>query len=258
MPFEELNQMDKETFQKYKHESGNWLHNSRRDLMFKLLKNIFGKQNNLSILEIGAGVGQYTVFLQKLGKVDVVEINEIGIEALRSIPGIRRIFTQPIPFVLDESYDLIVIMDVLEHIQDDKAALQWIADKLRSKGILFLTVPAYQWLFSEHDMALQHFRRYVISDLKKIFPYDLKVIRSGYFNTSLFPIVASFRCWKKILSKGKMKKSDFKARVESSMLPKPIDKLFRFILKMEINFIVKGLNPPFGLSAFCIAERSIT
>jgi 2-polyprenyl-3-methyl-5-hydroxy-6-metoxy-1,4-benzoquinol methylase len=199
MLFEELNQMDKETFQNYKNESDNWLHNSRRDLMFKLLKNIFGMQDNLSILEIGAGVGQYTVFLQKLGKVDVVEINEIGIEALRSIPGIRRIFTQPIPYVLDESYDLIVIMDVLEHIQDDKAALQWIADRLRPKGILFLTVPAYQWLFSEHDMALQHFRRYVISDLKEIMPDGLKVTRCGYFNTFLFPMVALFRYFKKCL-----------------------------------------------------------
>lgn len=223
MFFGERRNMDKETFQEYKNESENWLHNSRRDLMFKLLKNIFGKQNNLSILEIGAGVGQNTVFLQKFGKVDVVEVNEIGIEALRSIPNIRRIITKPVPFALDESYDLIVIMDVLEHIQDDKAALNWIADRLRPKGILLLTVPAYQWLFSEHDMALQHFHRYVISDLKEIIPDGLKVTRCGYFNTLLFPIVAFFRCWKIIFFKNKTKKSGFKARVESSMLPKPLD-----------------------------------
>ena len=52
----------------------------------------------------------------------------------------------------------------------------------------------------------------------------------------------------------KMKKSDFKARVESSILPKPLEVLFRLILKFEVSLIIKGIKPPFGLSVFCIAE----
>ena len=247
--------MDIKAFQKYQDESTNWLHKSRRDLMVSLLKNALNDSKSLSILEIGAGVGQNTVYLQKLGTVDVVEINEAGIEALRAIPNIRKIITQPIPFNLDESYDIIVAMDVLEHIQNDKMAISWMFNSLRPGGILLLTVPAYQWLFSEHDIALHHFRRYSIPKLNQILPSNIDIIRCGYFNTMLFPMIALLRIYKNFLLKSKKNQTNFKAKKQSNSLPKPLDQFFRTILRAEIYFICKGINPPFGLSIFFIAKR---
>jgi len=248
--------MDKSAFKQYILESSNWLHKSRRDLVNYLVKSVLGNQNNLSILEIGAGVGQNTVSLQKFGPVDVIEINDKGIEALRLIPDIRKIITYPIPCALDDTYDLIVAMDVLEHLQDDKTAISWMVDRLNPDGFLLLTVPAYQWLFSEHDMAVHHYRRYSISKLKKILPVNMNIIQCGYFNSTLFPIAAVLRIFKNFLLVYKKNQTNFNPKKQSNLLPSYLDRLFRTILKAEVSMIKKGINPPFGLSIFCIVKRS--
>ena len=247
--------MDLEAFKKYQNESTNWLHKSRRDLMFNLLTNVLNNFNNLSILEIGAGVGQNTAYLQKLGTVDVVEINESGIKVLRTIPNIRNIITQPIPFNLNEPYDVIVAMDLIEHIEDDKMTISWMVKSLRPGGFLLLTVPAYQWLFSEHDIALHHFRRYSIGRLKQRLPSNIDILRCGHFNTMLFPLVALFRIYKNFFLKFKKNHPKYKAKKQSNLVPKHLDILFRLILKTEVSLINKGINPPFGLSIFCIAKK---
>ncbi len=223
--------------------------------MIGLLKRHIDIKDNLTILEIGAGVGQNTLYLQRLGQVDVIEVNEDGLEALHLIPNIRKIISQPIPFILNDKYDLVVAMDVLEHIEDDRSTVRWIFDKLNPGGYLFITLPAQQWLYSEHDMAVHHFRRYSQSSLKQILPDNIKILKLVYFNTTFFPIVALSRIYKKILMKLKNQKS-FKAKKQSNLMPKPVDRILRTILKFEIKLINKGLNPPFGLSIFCIAKKS--
>jgi len=246
--------MDKNAFKQYILESDNWLHKSRRDLMIGLLERYIDIQNNLTILEIGAGVGQNTIFLQRLGQVDVIEVNEDGLKALRLIPNIRKIIPQPIPFTLNDKYDLVVAMDVLEHIEDDRSTVRWISDQLNTGGYLFITLPAQQWLYSEHDIAVHHIRRYSQSSLKQILPDNIKILKIVYFNTTLFPIVALSRIYKNLLMKLKKQKY-FKAKKQSNLMPRPVDRILRIILKFEIKLINKGFNPPFGLSIFCIAKK---
>jgi SAM-dependent methyltransferase len=245
--------MDNKAFQQYSGESNSWLHNSRREFMFRMLADVCSIKGGMSILEIGAGVGQNTTALNRLGEVDVIEINDSGIEVLKSIPMIRNIFTSPIPFALEESYNLVVAMDVLEHIQNDQVAADWIVNRLRPGGILFLTVPAYQWLFSEHDVALHHFRRYNVHTIGRLLSSNLNILRSGYFNCILFPIAAALRLTR-ILFSTWAHRSEFQPRKCSSKLPIFLDRLFRDVLKMEIRLITRGVDFPFGLSVFCVAE----
>lgn len=197
---------------------------------------------NAEILEVGSGVGQNIPTLAEFGRVDAMEINPLGLAQLRATNGVRQIFDQPIPCTLDTAYDAIVAMDVIEHIEDDRAALEWISTHLRPGGVLFATVPAYQWLFSGHDVALGHFRRYTAGLFRSALPPRLRVLRCGYFDMTLFPIAAGSR----LLSRKREK--------QSSSVPSHIDSIFLAILRGEVAVISSLGGLPFGLSVYCLAR----
>lgn len=244
--------MDDSAYRQYQLERDNWLLSGRRDLIVALIKKSFGEHRNLEILDLGAGVGQNVEAISEFGEVDVAEINPIGLDALRQMPVIREIFDQPIPFQCDRMYDVIVATDVLEHIEDDRAAAKWIADHLRPGGYFLSTVPAFQFLFSEHDVALHHYRRYNTSNYAAIMPPQLPVVDRGYFNSFLFPVVVVMRLASKLVAKPKTGE----AKKQSSVVPGPINALFRTLLGIETRLIAWGLRVPFGLSVFCRAKRA--
>lgn len=88
----------------------------------------------------------------------------------------------------DQTFDIVTMLDVLEHIEDDKTFLKDLStnDRLRPGGVILLTVPAFNSLFTEHDRKLNHFRRYNLSKLTKtVSQAGLSTIDSGYFFASL-------------------------------------------------------------------------
>jgi SAM-dependent methyltransferase len=243
--------MDDEAYRQYQLERDNWLKVGRRNLIAALIKKSFGDRHDLEILDLGAGVGQNVEAISLFGQVDVVEINPIGLDALRQIPIIRKIFDEPIPFDCAQSYDVIVATDVLEHIEDDRAATKWIADHLRPGGFFLSTVPAFQFLFSEHDVALHHYRRYSASNYAAIMPPEMPVMERGYFNSFLFPIAVAMR----LANKLSLKPKRGGAKKQSSIVPSPINAIFKAILGMESRLILWGIRLPFGLSVFCRARK---
>jgi SAM-dependent methyltransferase len=244
--------MDAAAYRDYQRESESWLKKGRRNLLSSMLRQSGGGRKDLKLLEVGAGVGQNVPALLEFGQVDVIEISDVGLEALRKIGGIRNVMGDPIPFDLKETYDVIVAMDVVEHIEDDRGALSWMAQHLKPGGLLFATVPAYQWLFSEHDVALHHFRRYTARELKRAFPPSVEVLRCGYFNSVLFPVAASVRLSKKLVRRNSKEQP---ARKQSGLMPRPVNALFKSVLDSEVWAIRKGLDLPFGLSVYCLAKR---
>lgn len=244
--------MDAAAYRDYQRESESWLKKGRRNLLSSMVRQSGGGRKDLKLLEVGAGVGQNVPALLEFGQVDVIEISDVGLEALKKIGGIRQVMGDPIPFDLKETYDVIVAMDVVEHIEDDREALSWMAQHLKPGGLLFATVPAYQWLFSEHDVALHHFRRYTARRLKRAFPSSVEVLRCGYFNSVLFPVAASVRLSKKLVQ-GNSKERP--ARKQSGLMPRPVNALFQRVLDSEVWAIRKGLDLPFGLSVYCLAKR---
>ena len=98
--------------------------------------------------------------------------------------------------------DLVCLLDVLEHVEDDLSALRRIARLLKPGGRVLVTVPAYQWLWSPHDTAHHHYRRYTAHLLAQTAEQSgLTVHRIGYFNSLLFPLVAAVRLIGKLFSK---------------------------------------------------------
>lgn len=243
--------MDRTAYAEYAEESSDWLKVGRTRFLGDLLTTHRPRAGALEALEVGAGVGQNLPTLAQLGAVDACEINPIGQEAIRAQGIARRLYSDPIPFPLETSYDVVCAMDVVEHIEDDREALRWLVGRLHRGGILIVTVPAYAWLFSDHDRALHHFRRYTTSSLRAALPDDVEVATLGYFNHILFPAaVAARAAWslKRLLRPGHVGKQ---RTPTTGVLPT----VFGKVLDLECSLIRAGYRPPWGLSAYCVARR---
>lgn len=245
--------MEREAYEQYQSEASNWLKQGRMRLLRAMLDEIPAQAGPLRCLEVGAGVGQNVPVLAERGSVDVVEIDRLGLEALRARTDIRRIYDRPIPFELVEAYDVVVAFDVLEHIADDRSAAAWICDHLAPGGHLIASVPAYQWLFSDHDVALQHYRRYTRAQLVSALPSGMSIERAGYFVSLLFPVAAASRLVAKLARR--LRGPGHAVRKQSSAMPGPVDRVFRGLLDLEVGVFQRGLTAPFGLSVICMARK---
>ena len=172
---------------------------ARVKVIADMLKEHFGeKSNRLQIVDIGSG-DAYMVFeltqlfpQLKVHCIDVEYTPEIKAELLKQMGNADiSLYNSQKEYKLtnpDFSPDIILLLDVMEHIEDDKAFLKALISQevIDSKTKVLITVPAYQSLFSAHDIFLNHFRRYTISSLvDTLAACNLKPLKSGYFFFSL-------------------------------------------------------------------------
>lgn len=246
--------MNPESYRSYSHEVSSWLHAGRKQLIQQVLEWHLSAENKGSydVLEVGAGVGQNIEVLQRFGKVDALELDQQGLDRLRKIDGIRTIFESGIPSELVGEWDVICACDVIEHIEDDAAAVQWIFDHLRPGGIFFATVPAFQWLFSDHDRALNHFRRYEADSFDKLLPKDAVRLSGCYFNTYLMPIAVISRA---IYQIGRWIRRDSKLEKQKISTEGVAEKFLRGIFKSDIQAITPTTRRRAGLSYYVCARK---
>jgi len=221
----------------------------------KLIIQALRKRRVNSIWEIGAGDGRVSI-----------PITQSGISVIASEPhyeGAQTLAKHNI-FVCDaslaelslqnETLSTIGMFDVLEHIEDAAAFLEEINRVMKPGSLLFLTVPAHQWLFSKHDIALGHHRRYSKSSLQR--ELDLagfKALEVRYFFASLIAPVFLMRRIPYLLSRKRIVVSDnnMKAATEGGIEPYPaINKVLKMILTLEAKF-----RFPFGLSLLGVFEK---
>ncbi len=204
------------------------------------------------LLDLGAGIGVNVEVLRAFGVVDALESNPIGLQQLADSPHVRDVFALELPARLDRRYDVIGAFDVIEHLADDVGAVAWIAEHLKPGGLLVATVPAYDWLFSAHDVALGHFRRYTERKLRWVVGQRLLVRQSGYFVAGLLPLAALSRVPSVLRYRvGAARSASTK---QSATVPGPTAALFAGLLAAEAWLVGKGIDPPFGLSAYVVAQ----
>ena len=147
-----------------------------------------------------------------------------------------------------KKYDLIFLTDVLEHVKNDRNLLQKLIKNLNKNGYLFITVPAYQYLFSSKDKMLHHYRRYNSKELIEIALNKKTIIKKiSYFNFFLFIPLSLIIIFFKILN------ITFIDRVEKT--PNLIiNYLLQKIFSLEKYFLTK-INLPFGLSVLAIIKK---
>ncbi len=169
-----------------------WWYRARRDVLAALIRRVVQPPAGAEILEIGCGTGHNFAMLGTFGHVDALELDEEVRTFAEQRLG-RSIMTAPLPElagVPDRHYDLVGTFDVIEHIEDDRAALASIATKLKSGGKFMMTVPAHPWMWSAHDLVNHHKRRYSKRALRALIegsPLELEKI--GYFNSLLFHLI---------------------------------------------------------------------
>jgi len=243
--------MDERAYLEYRDEAADWLKRGRANLLRGLLAKHLPRGNQLELLELGAGVGQNLPVLSGFGTVNAAEISPIGQSAIRAQGTARHLYTDPLPFALERKYDVICALDVIEHIGDDRAALRWVGEHLRHRGVFIATVPAYGWLFSDHDRSLHHFRRYTRASFCRALPEELSVREAAYFNHLLFPLAVAARgLW----SLGRMVTGAQPGKQRSPRWGGAQTVLAR-VLDLEVELILRGYEPAWGLSVYCVAYR---
>ncbi len=228
------------------HDSTHWWYRARREILSDYLARYGNLPKGAHILEIGCGTGHNLGMLAQFGEVDAIEIDPaaraiaserlgkpVGDAALPELMGVPR-----------GHYDLIAVLDVVEHIADDVAALAAMRDCLAPGGKILIAVPAHQWMWSAHDVVNHHKRRYSKATLATaIGAAGLKPTRFGYFNSLLFPLAAAARI------AGRMTGRDDS---DDSPPPAPVNALFQTIFRLERHLVGRMPMPP-GLSIITLA-----
>ena len=152
------------------------------------------------VVELGCGTGNVLHTLARFGEAVGIEHDE-ALRAVARAAGLDvRKGTLPDDVPLPDGWaDAVLLLDVIEHLDDDVAALRTARRLTRPGGTVIVTVPAYAWLWSGHDVALGHRRRYTAGTLRRVLHgADLRVEHLGYFNTVLCPAIAAVRAVKRI------------------------------------------------------------
>ena len=218
-----------------------WWYVARRRILADLIARKVKPPKGARILEIGCGTGHNFPVLEGFGHVDALEVDAPA-RAIAAARLGREVGAAPLPEldgVADAGYDLIALLDVLEHIEDDLAALTSIKTKLKPGGRILVTVPANQWMWSAHDSVHHHFRRYNPASLRKVArEAGLKVDLLTHFNTLLFPLAAAVRALGKLTAR---------EEADDAQPPAPLNALFTGVFGLERHLI--GRAPmPFGVS----------
>ncbi len=232
-------------------EDQHWWFVGRRMIVEQIISNL-NLPHNCKILEAGCATGGNLKMLARHGEIVAMELDEIACQLAnkRQITQVKLgSLPNNIPF--KDEYDLIVILDVIEHIDDDLAALKSLYSRLKPGGWLLVTVPAYQFLWSHHDEINHHKRRYVLRGLKQVVKLAGYTVRdSSYFNTFLFPIVATVRILRNLL-----RIKDNSSDSSDLVLPaKPINKFLTFLFASE-RHLVNRFSLPFGVSVLLLAQK---
>jgi len=248
--------MNKKEYRRlYELESSYWWYIGRREIIKSLLAKISLNKNS-HILEIGCGTGGNLEILSQFGEVTGLDNSPEAIEFCQK-RGFRNCLlgdAENINFP-ERSFDLIAALDLLEHINDEQKVLKEIHRALKDDGYFLIMVPAYQFLWSEHDEALHHKRRYALPGLRdKLLKANFDIVSASYF--IFFTALAFFiyRILRKIFSDGKKKENQKKT--DYLLLPNFLNNFLISLLKLEA-FLSKYITFPFGISIACIAKNSI-
>lgn len=227
---------------------------SRRRIFFDLLDRTLGAGRDRAVLEIGCGTGGLLAPLQRYGSVHGLDIDHESVAYCRN-RGFDRVLCgsgYQLPYA-DASFDLVCLFDTIEHIPNEHRALAEVRRVLRPGGYLLVSVPAYQWLWSQNDRTAHHCRRYTRRRLVRLLrETGLEVARASYFNTLLLPLIVPTVLWQKLMDRlGRLPEGYNNTSVP---VPGPINRLFTWLMSSERHWL-RHADFPFGHSVIALARR---
>lgn len=230
------------------HDTTHWWYRARREILADYLKREAALPAQARILEIGCGTGHNLPMLAGFGEVDAIEIDPaargfaterlgkpVGDAPLPSLTGVER-----------GTYNLVAVLDVVEHVEDDVGALRGMAEVLKPGGAILVTVPAHPWMWSAHDTVNHHNRRYSKRTLDKaIRNAGLRHNGLRYFNSLLFPVAVAARVAGKLTGKDDS---------DDSPPAAPVNKALEAVFRLERHLVGRVPLPP-GLSIITLVRK---
>ena len=241
--------MDREAYDSLRDsQQKHWWFTGRRAVIRRLISNHIPTSNQPAILEAGCGYGGNLSLLQEFGEVSAFEYDDDARQYASQTADID-VVPGMLPGGIDmgsQRFEVIAMLDVLEHIEEDTASLITLRGLLKADGKIVITVPAFPWLWSKHDELHHHKRRYSRGSLAKtIADAGLELERIGYFNSLLFPLALAERAISKVAD-----------RPASHTAPaKPVNAALAKTFGLE-QYLIGKVPMPFGLSLFAIAKQA--
>jgi SAM-dependent methyltransferase len=203
------------------------------------------------ILEVGCGTGGNLAMLARFGAVTGLEpdADARAFAAEKSgLPVVDGSLPSGLPFD-PARFDLIAALDVIEHVDEDAATVASLRPLLKPGGWVLATVPAYRWMWSGHDAAHHHQRRYARAAFRRLFEdAGFEVRKATYFNTLLFPAVAAVRLAKTALGRT--------GADEDAIPAAPLNGLLTSVFAAERGWL-RSADFPFGVSILLTARRPL-
>jgi SAM-dependent methyltransferase len=235
-------------------QDGWWWEVGRRALARRLLEHYGPASANghrPRILEIGCGSGALLQDLQEKNTVYGMDLADAALKICRErgLDCVSMADVTALPYG-DEAFDTVIAIDVLEHIDDDGAALREIHRVAKPGGTLIVTVPAFQMLWSRRDVDHHHKRRYRVSGIRKrLRDGGFEVLKATYVNLPVFfPLYLMIKAGQLSADDTTSVSKDF------GIVPKPINAVLARMMEAEAR-ITPHVNLPFGSSIACVGRK---
>lgn len=251
--------MEKSAYYEFRdHEDRHWWFIGRKSIFCHILRRFASRSQAAErrVLDLGCGMGGMLAELAEFGQVYGTDISQ---EALAhcSNRGFRRVFRATgghLPF-RDSTFDIVTAFDTIEHIPDDEQALSECARILKPGGLIVVSVPAYQFLYTHQDRVVHHQRRYTARMLKKrLKDQGFEPLRVSYINFLLFPLILPIvLCVKLKQAFKRPTDEDAKSNV-SVPVPRTVNSILARIFSSE-RHVHARIGVPAGHSLLAVAQK---
>jgi SAM-dependent methyltransferase len=227
-----------------------WWYRGRRLIVRSELDRL-GLRPGAEVLDAGCGSGRTLEDLVDYGTVSGLELDPDAAEfaAARGCGEVKQGSLEHLPWDAG-TFDLITCLDVIEHVPDDRGALSELRRVSKPGGWLLLTVPAYQALWSLHDAANHHYRRYSRASLRRVaVEAGWRLTRMTSFNSLLLPVAAAVRLAQR------QRRPDSRYNPELNLGPAWLNSVLERPLRAEARWLDRGGTLPAGLSLLAVFEN---
>lgn len=233
----------------FKVQQKHWWFVTKKRIVLDTIDRYLNKNDKVKVLDIGCGSGLMLNSLGKVGQTFGMDMSDDAINFCREIFNgqVKHGFLpDKIPYA-ENFFDLVVALDVIEHVERDVDALIAMHSRLVSGGKAVITVPAYMFLWSKFDELNEHKRRYTKKELEfKLMQAGFSIDKISYYNTLLFPVVFVIRMLNKIL--GRDGSSDI------DVPPRALNFVLKKIFGIE-RHLLKYINLPVGVSVLAVVRK---
>jgi SAM-dependent methyltransferase len=231
-------------------EDWHWWYAVRREILDRKLARLALDPARTRLLDVGCGTGGASLVLSRYGRAVALDRAAESFRLAPDRPYAHRVISGadgPLPFG-DGTFDVVCALDILEHLDDDRAALAELVRVMRPGGHLVVFVPAFSILWGYNDEFSQHRRRYTRRQLDELVRgAGLAVHDSGYFNMLLFLPTLAARLLQRALPSATR-------GMEHEPKRGPLNELLRRLFRCELPALAVG-GLPLGTSAYTVAQK---